>query len=50
MDGRSESPSDTKIRDRTPSSVFAPYGNAENDRMAGELAIIFAKIAADATR
>ena len=35
---------------RTPSSVFAPYGNAEIDRMAGELDVIFAKIAADATK
>ncbi|UEM25184.1 DUF302 domain-containing protein (plasmid) [Skermanella mucosa] len=33
---------------RKPSSVFAPYGNAELDSMAGELDGIFAKIVADA--
>jgi uncharacterized protein (DUF302 family) len=33
---------------RRPSSVFAPYGNAELDAMAGELDGIFAKIVADA--
>lgn len=35
---------------RTPSSVFAPYGNADLDAMAKELDVIFAKIAQDATR
>lgn len=34
---------------RTPSSVFTPYANADLDRMAAELDVIFAKIAADAT-
>jgi len=29
---------------RTPSAIFAPYGNAELDRLAGELDPIFAKI------
>jgi uncharacterized protein (DUF302 family) len=35
---------------RTPSSVFNPYKNAELDKMAVELDVIFAKIAADATK
>lgn len=35
---------------RTPSSVFNPYKNADLDAMAKDLDIIFAKIAADATR
>lgn len=35
---------------RTPSSVFNPYKNAELDKMAAELDVIFAKIAADATK
>ncbi len=30
---------------RTPSSLFAPYGNAELDAMAAELDVIFARIA-----
>ena len=33
---------------RTPSSVFAPYKNADLDKMAGELDAIFAKIEKDA--
>lgn len=35
---------------RTPSSVFNPYKNAALDKMAAELDVIFAKIAADATK
>lgn len=35
---------------RKPSAVFAPYGNAELDRMAAELDPIFAKIAQGAAR
>ena len=35
---------------RTPSSVFNPCKNAELDIMATELDVIFAKIAADATK
>ena len=35
---------------RTPSSVFAPYGSAELDEMAGELDAIFEAIARDAAR
>ena len=35
---------------RTPSSVFSPYKNADLDAMAKELDVIFAKIAADATK
>lgn len=35
---------------RTPSSVFNPYKNAELNKMAAELDVIFAKIAADATK
>ncbi len=34
---------------RKPSAVFAPYENADLDRMAGELDTIFAAIARDAT-
>ncbi len=34
---------------RKPSSVFAPYGSADLDRMAKELDAIFATIAKDAT-
>ena len=34
---------------RKPSAVFAPYGNADLDRMASELDSIFAAIAAQAT-
>ena len=34
---------------RTPSAVFAPYGSAALDQMAGELDAIFAAIAAAAT-
>ncbi|MDP6691410.1 MAG: DUF302 domain-containing protein [Alphaproteobacteria bacterium] len=33
---------------RRPSAVFKPYGSAELDAMAGELDVIFAKIARDA--
>ena len=33
---------------RRPSAVFKPYGSAELDTMAGELDIIFARIAKDA--
>ena len=33
---------------RQPSAVFAPYGSADLDAMAGELDVIFARIAADA--
>jgi uncharacterized protein (DUF302 family) len=35
---------------RTPSSVFGPYSNAAIDAMAAELDLIFATIAAEATR
>ena len=35
---------------RKPSAVFAPYGSAALDEMAGELDIIFAAIAADAVQ
>ena len=35
---------------RTPSSVFNPYKNAELDKMAAELDVMFARIADDATR
>lgn len=34
---------------RKPSSVFAPYESADLDKMAGELDVIFATIAKDAT-
>ena len=34
---------------RSPSAVFAPYGSAALDRMAGELDAIFSAIAIDAT-
>lgn len=34
---------------RKPSAVFAPYGNADLDKMAAELDAIWAKIAAQAT-
>ncbi len=34
---------------RKPSAVFAPYGSAALDKMAGELDVIFANIAKDAT-
>jgi uncharacterized protein (DUF302 family) len=33
---------------RLPSKVFAPYGSAELDRMAGEIDVIFANIVRDA--
>ena len=35
---------------RAPSATFAPYGSAALDEMAGELDILFAKIAADAVK
>ena len=35
---------------RTPTSVFAPYGNNELDKMANELDAIFGNIAAEATK
>ncbi len=35
---------------RAPSAVFAPYGSAALDQMAGELDVLFAKIAADAVK
>ncbi len=38
-----------KLTYRKPSSVFAPYESADLDTMAGELDIIFASIAKDAT-
>jgi uncharacterized protein (DUF302 family) len=39
----------TTLTYREPSSVFAPYGSAELDKMAKELDVIFARIAADAS-
>ncbi len=39
----------TTLTYREPSSVFAPYGNAELDKMARELDEIFARIVADAS-
>ncbi|GMQ96061.1 MAG: hypothetical protein BMS9Abin14_559 [Gammaproteobacteria bacterium] len=39
----------TTLTYRKPSSVFAPYDNAELDKMARELDEILARIAADAT-
>jgi uncharacterized protein (DUF302 family) len=33
---------------RRPSAVFKPYGSADLDAMAGELDVIFARIAKDA--
>jgi uncharacterized protein (DUF302 family) len=39
----------TTLTYRDPSSVFAPYGSAELDKMARELDAIFASIAADAS-
>ena len=39
----------TTLTYRDPSSVFAPYGSAELDKMAKELDVIFARIAADAS-
>ncbi len=39
----------TTLTYREPSSVFAPYGNAELDKMARELDEIFARIAVDAS-
>ena len=39
----------TTLTYREPSSVFAPYDNAEIDAMAKELDAIFARIAADAS-
>jgi hypothetical protein len=33
---------------RAPSSVFAPYGNAELNRLAGEIDAIFTKIVGEA--
>jgi uncharacterized protein (DUF302 family) len=38
----------TTLTYRDPSSVFAPYESAELDKMAKELDVIFAQIAADA--
>jgi len=35
---------------RAPTAVFAPYGSAALDKMAGELDVIFAAIAAAATK
>ncbi len=39
----------TTLTYREPSSVFAPYDSAELDKMAKELDVIFARIAADAS-
>ena len=39
----------TTLTYREPSSVFAPYENANLDKMAKELDVIFARIAADAS-
>ena len=39
----------TTLTYRDPSSVFAPYGSAELDKMAKELDAIFARIASDAS-
>lgn len=39
----------TTLTYRDPSSVFAPYESAELDKMAQELDVIFAQIAADAS-
>ncbi len=39
----------TTLTYREPSSVFAPYGSAELDKMAKELDVIFARIASDAS-
>ncbi len=39
----------TTLTYRDPSSVFAPYGSAKLDKMAKELDVIFARIAADAS-
>ncbi len=39
----------TTLTYREPSSVFAPYENADLDTMAKELDVIFARIAADAS-
>lgn len=39
----------TTLTYREPSSVFAPYENADLDKMAKELDVIFAQIAADAS-
>ncbi len=39
----------TTLTYREPSSVFAPYGSADLDKMAKELDVIFARIAADAS-
>ena len=39
----------TTLTYREPSSVFAPYDNADLDAMAKELDAIFARIAADAS-
>ena len=39
----------TTLTYRDPSSVFAPYENADLDKMAKELDVIFAQIAADAS-
>jgi len=39
----------TTLTYRDPSSVFAPYGSAELDKMAKELDEIFARIASDAS-
>lgn len=40
----------TTLSYRTRSSVFSPYKNSDLDAMAKELDVIFAKIAADATK
>ncbi len=39
----------TTLTYRDPSSVFAPYGSAELNKMAKELDVIFARIASDAS-
>ena len=39
----------TTLTYREPSSVFAPYDSAELNKMARELDVIFARIAADAS-
>jgi len=44
-----QKPDDTsRLTYRRPTAVFKPYGSADLDVMAGELDVIFAKIAADA--
>lgn len=39
----------TTLSYRLPSTIFKPYGSADLDKMAQELDVIFAKIAADAS-